>query len=384
MKWFKRKKKQEEFPEEDLLIPEEQDFPKRPENQIVDNCEQMIESAKQLEDQKSEYKIVTAYLNDIQLLEDLSEEEIKDIREAAENVVALRNTRAEFMKTEKKLTDAQYLQMEQNEADIPDAIKRLQSSEDYLAAVERDMRYLETEKTKWMYNSQGLREEQESLRKLSIGEFSVVVVIFAVLLVLQSMFGADTQLIWMLVIFASAIGGFFIYKRFKDNEDELKKSDINRNYTIVLLNKMKIKYVNAKNAVDYACEKFHVRNAYELNEIWEEYQDAEREQEKFLQMNEERDFFNAKLIKALRRYRLYDVRVWLDHAQALVDKREMVEVKHELVERRQNLRNDIETQTRALKEKRKKTERLLAEENPANRTEIMEILHSIDKISKIE
>ena len=162
MKWFKRKKKQEEFPEEDLLIPEEQDFPKRPENQIVDNCEQMIESAKQLEDQKSEYKIVTAYLNDIQLLEDLSEEEIKDIREAAENVVALGNTRAEFMKTEKKLTDAQYLQMEQNEADIPDAIKRLQSSEDYLAAVERDMRSLETEKTKWMYNSQGLREEQES------------------------------------------------------------------------------------------------------------------------------------------------------------------------------------------------------------------------------
>lgn len=101
-------------------------------------------------------------------------------------------------------------------------------------------------------------------------------------------------------------------------------------------------------------------------------------------MNEERDFYNAKLIKALRQYRLYDVRVWLDQAQALVDKREMVEVKHELVERRQNLRNTIEEETRSLKEKRKKTERLLAEENPDNRTEIMEILQSIDKLSKIE
>lgn len=384
MKWFKRKKKQEEYLEEDVLIPEEPEMPKRPEDVIVDNCEQMIETAKDLEDKKSEYKVVTAYLNDIQLLEDLSEEEAADIKEAAENVVSLGNSRAELLKTEKKLTDVQYLQMEQNEADIPDAIKRLQASEDYQAAVERDMRYLETEKTKWMYNSEGIREEQESLRKLSIGIFSAFVVIFAILLVLQSIFEVNTQLIWMLVIFAAAVGGFFVYKRGKDDEEELKRSELNRNHTIVLLNKMKIKYVNAKNAVDYACEKYHVNNSYELIKVWEEYKEASKEQEKFLRMNEERDFYNAKLIKALRQYRLYDVRVWLDQAQALVDKREMVEVKHELVERRQNLRNTIEEETRSLKEKRKKTERLLAEENPDNRTEIMEILQSIDKLSKIE
>ena len=384
MKWFKRKKKQEEYLEEDVLIPEEPEMPKRPEDVIVDNCEQMIETAKDLEDKKSEYKVVTAYLNDIQLLEDLSEEEAADIKEAAENVVSLGNSRAELLKTEKKLTDVQYLQMEQNEADIPDAIKRLQASEDYQAAVERDMRYLETEKTKWMYNSEGIREEQESLRKLSIGIFSAFVVIFAILLVLQSIFEVNTQLIWMLVIFAAAVGGFFVYKRGKDDEEELKRSELNRNHTIVLLNKMKIKYVNAKNAVEYACEKYHVNNSYELNKVWEEYKEASKEQEKFLRMNEERDFYNAKLIKALRQYRLYDVRVWLDQAQALVDKREMVEVKHELVERRQNLRNTIEEETRSLKEKRKKTERLLAEENPDNRTEIMEILQSIDKLSKIE
>lgn len=384
MKWFKRKKKQREFSGEEVIIPTEQEFPERPENQIVDNCEQMIEEAKVLEDKKAEYKVVTAYLNDIQLLEDLSDEELAEIREAAENVVSLGNSRAEFMKSEKRLTDAQYLQMEQNEADMPDAIKRLQSSEDYQAAVERDMRYLETEKTKWMYNSNGLREEQESLRKLSIGVFSAVVIIFGILLVLQSIFEVDTQLIWMLVIFAAAVSGFFIYKRHKDNEEEIKKSDVNRNYTINLLNKMKIKYVNATNAVDYACEKFHVRNSYELNKIWEAYLDAAKEQEMFLQINEDLEFYNAKLIKALRHYRLYDVRIWLDQAQALIDKREMVEVKHELVERRQKLRNEIEAQTRDLKQKRKKTERLLAEENPVNREEITEILRSIDKLSKIE
>lgn len=386
MKWLKRNKKnkeQEWLEENELLDLETENLVKKePENQIIDNCEQMIEAAKELEELKSEYKVVTSYLNDIQLLEDMSEEEMAEIREAAENVVSLGNTRTEYLKTDKKLTDAQFIQMEQNEKDIPDAIKRLQSSEAYQAAVGRDMRYLETEKTKWMYNASSLREEQESLRKLSVGLFGVAVVIFAVLLVLQVSFSVNTQLIWMLVLFAAGVGGFFLYIRQQNNEEEIKKSDINRNHTITLLNKMKIKYVNATNAVDYACDRYHVKNSYELNRIWEEYQEASREREKFTQLSEDLDYYNAKLIKALRQYRLYDTKVWLNQANALLDRREMVEVKHELIERRQKLRSQVEDKTRALKEQRKNTERLLAD-YPGKRAEIQEILNSIDKLSKI-
>lgn len=244
------------------------------------------------------------------------------------------------------------------------------------------MHYLETEKMKWIYNASGLREEQESLRKLSVGLFGALVVVFAVLLVLQVIFSANTQLIWMLVLFAAGVSGFFIYLRLQNNEEEIKKSEINRNHTITLLNKMKIKYVNATNAVDYACEKYHVKNSYELNQIWEEYLEASREREKFVQLNEDLDYFNAKLMKALRRYRLYDARVWMNQANALIDSREMVEVKHELIERRQKLRSKIEDGTKALKEQRKNTERLLAD-YPGDRTEIQEILSSIDRLGRI-
>lgn len=125
----------------------------QPGNRMLDECEQMIEAAKALEDTKSEYKVVTSYLNDIQLLEDMSEEEMAEIRQAAENVVALGNTRTEYMKTEKKINDAQFRQMQREEDEIPDAIRRLESSEAYQAAVTRDMRYLESEKTKWVYNA---------------------------------------------------------------------------------------------------------------------------------------------------------------------------------------------------------------------------------------
>ena len=42
------------------------------------------------------------------------------------------------------------------------------------------------------------------------------------------------------------------------------------------------------------------------------------------------------------RLRMYDTRVWLTHANALVDSREMVELKHELLTRRQKLRARME------------------------------------------
>ena len=86
--WKKRKRTNEEFAE-NTQQKEQPVQAEQPENRMLDECEQMIEAAKALEDTKSEYKVVTSYLNDIQLLEDMSDEEMAEIRRAAENVVSL-------------------------------------------------------------------------------------------------------------------------------------------------------------------------------------------------------------------------------------------------------------------------------------------------------
>ena len=39
-------------------------------------------------------------------------------------------------------------------------------------------------------------------------------------------------------------------------EEDIKQSDVNQNYIISLENRIKIKYVKAKNAVDYTCNRF--------------------------------------------------------------------------------------------------------------------------------
>ena len=60
---------------EHLVEPEETDNPEKVEHYAIDCCEQMIETSKELEDQKAEYRVVTSYLNDIEVLENLPEEE---------------------------------------------------------------------------------------------------------------------------------------------------------------------------------------------------------------------------------------------------------------------------------------------------------------------
>ena len=151
------------------------------------------------------------------------------------------------------------------------------------------------------------------------------------------------------------------------------------NRAIILLNKVKFRYVNVTNAVDYAREKFHVKNAYEFNYIWEQYLNELKEREKFQQANEDLDYYNTKLVRLLKRYRLYDANVWVNQSSALVDKKEMVEVKHNLIVRRQKLRSRIEYNADSIRSKRAEVDRLLKKEK-VDTQEIRQIIDSIDRL----
>ena len=72
-------------------------------------------------------------------------------------------------------------------------------------------------------------------------------------------------------------------------------------------------------------KNYHVRNGKELEYIWECYMDAVKQKEKFEQNSDDIDSFNNRMIRELSAYRLYDSRVWIPQAAALIDHKEMVE-----------------------------------------------------------
>ena len=262
---------------------------------------------------------------------------------------------------------------------IPESINRLKSNEAYQNTVKRDMNYLEGEKNEWYYNMLELGRQQKILRKLSVAVLGLFTVGMAILFLLQTAFSFDATYAYMGLILLAAIGSFGVFLKMTANQTEIRQSEANMNRAIILLNKVKFRYVNVTNAVDYAREKFHVKNAYEFNYIWEQYLNELKEREKFQQANEDLDYYNTKLVRLLKRYRLYDANVWVNQSSALVDKKEMVEVKHNLIVRRQKLRSRIEYNADSIRSKRAEVDRLLKKEK-VDTQEIRQIIDSIDRL----
>ena len=369
MRFWQRRKKAKEQPEakqniEDVLehlntrgaYTDSAEYKRQAEHEMLGRCEEIIEAIRELEEAKSEYRIVTDYLNDIQKIRNIPKETQEDLHEVAGNVAKLNKARDQYLNTAQKISDAQFVQMQQEEDEIPDAIRRLEANEAYEAAIRRDMNYLEGEKQAWVYCMEEVKEEMHHLRIFSYVLFGVFIVLMAVILVLQGVKYVDTKLMFTLLVSAAAIGGFF------------------------LLNKIKFKYVNTKNAVDYACEKYHVHNSKELTYIWEQYQDAVREKEKYLQTNEELDYYNSRLVRRLKDYQLYDAKVWTGNPEAIYNDKEMVEVQHNLIARRQKLRERIEYNTKNILNMRKEVEEIAASQKQMV-PELKEIIDSIDSLS---
>lgn len=365
---------------EDVLSEEDSRDQHKVQHYVLGHCEQIIETAKELEAEKAEYRKVTSYLTDIQIIEELPEQEAAELRDTAASILTLNQSRDDYLATSKRLSDTQFAQMQQEEDQISDAIRSLQANEAYQAAVKRDMNYLEGEKNEWTYYRQELMDEQKFLRKLSYVLFGLAVMALAVILALKVGLEMDVQLLLTICGFALAAAGGFILVKTQNNDREIQKAQINMNHAISLLNRTKIKYVHSTNAVDYACEKYHVHNSYELNYLWEQYQLALKEKEKFERNSEDLEYFNGRLVRLLQKRSLYDARVWINQPTALVDKREMVEIKHDLITRRQKIRSRIEYDMDVVLEQKEEIESLMKEYHEEI-PEVREILNSIDRLT---
>lgn len=365
----------------DELFPEEKEPDQRKVGHyVLDHCEQIIESSRELGEEKKEYDIVTSYLKDIEFLAELPEEQKAPIREVAENILKLNRERDQYLNMSKKISDAQYMMLEQMEQDIPDVVRQMRENEAYQATIKHDMAYLEGEKMQWTLLRSELMHEKYVLRIASYVVFSAFFLLLILLGVLQAGFSIDITWGWLIVAALAAGGGFLIFVRYQNAVTGIARAETNANHAISLLNKTKIKYVNITNAVDYVCEKYHVKNARDLEYQWEQYLEEVRRKERYMRTNDDLGYYNKKLVTLLNEYRLYDSKAWVEHPLALINPSEMSEMKHNLLVRRQKLRARIQYNAKVVETERAQIDRLMAL-HPEYEDEIRGIVQSVDKLS---
>ena len=324
---------------------------------VIDLCEQMIAASRELEDARREYDLVTYYLTDIQIIEELTEAERAPILDCAMHVAKLDRERNEFLKTKRKLTETQFAQMQEEEDNLPGIIRRLRDNERYMDAVKKDLTYLEGQKLQWAILRNESVQAQKNLGRAARYLLVLTATVFAMILAGAWYFQFDSALPLTIAAFVAVLAGTYVLVRYQDAAKDIRRADVNRNHAISLENHVKIKFVNIKNAVDYTCEKYHARNSQELEYVFEQYQDEAREKEKFRKTSDDLDYYSKSLVQYLTRLRMYDARVWINHANAIVDSREMVELKHNLIERRQKLRARMEYQIQIISDMKKEARR---------------------------
>ena len=93
---------------------------------------------------------------------------------------------------------------------------------------------------------------------------------------------------------------------------------------------------------------------------------------------EELNHYKKELITVLKRYQLHDPEIWLHQTAALLDPKEMVEIRHGLIDRRQKLRVQMEYNKRLATEAQKEIRNTI-DDYPQYRQEILDMVERYEK-----
>lgn len=346
---------------------------------IRNHCDRMVEAAKQIDDARVEYEAVTSYLNDMQKIDLVGEEDRQIIENAARNIVTYTREREKYRSSDIKLKPSQRQMMERYESNILSELKTIQNNEVYQNAIKKDLRYLEGEKGMLRYEKNEIIEKQNSLKNIAITVSVLVGALFIVLAVLSNIYDVNMSIPFILTVIMSAGSAVYILLESNKNRVNIKLNEKKMKKAVTLLNKVKIKYINNTSCLEYEYAKFSVKNSAELEQIWKEYMEIKEIERKFRTNTDKLNYNNEVLVKELKRHKIVDAEIWIYQPAALIDRKEMVEIRHRLNVRRQKLRERIEYNNKIKKQSIEAMGKL-AEKNSAFRKEILQIFDSYEAL----
>lgn len=380
------------FPEAEKVADRETDVPKLTPEKVTpvgkqdkkryvrECCESIGEIDHQIADAKREYEQVTSGLTDIQKIDRIHGEERTELEDTCKKIIQLTRERNRYKNRNLTITETQIRRFEPYEDSLVDEIKKMYGAETYQKAIESDMEYLEEEKKKLHQQQKEIIEKQNALKGMAKVLIALILSLFILFLVIYYALEVDMTLPYLGTILLAAVSSTVIFVESNRNRSGMVLAERKLSRAITLLNRVKIKYINNRNVLDYNCEKFSVKDAADFEHLWTEYCKAREYEKKFRENTEQLNFCSECLVSMLRENQVKDAEIWNSRAAAIIDNREMVEIRHELNQRRGKLRERI-----AYNEEEKS--RLVSEideilqENPAMEKDIVAIVEEYNQKS---
>ena len=363
------------YDREDLKIND-----KEQRQEYVRGClEQIAEASKELENLQFEYNMVTSYLKDMEEIEALPKEEKEILSECAKKIDALEKQQSGFEERRGRMNDETYRRMERLEDEISEGHKKLSEAEERQELIKRDLRKLDGEKQAYLFRKSELRHFIADTRSMTVICTVAMLACICVLFVLQYGFQLNTKFGYLLAAGAGAVAITIIFIKHNDAVKELSRVESGISRIIRLQNTVKIRYVNNTNLLDYLYLKYNVKSAGELGKSWKQFQEEKEERLNYQQAVKQMDRHQQDLLRILRRYQIKDPMIWLHQTAALLDKKEMVEIRHNLIIRRQSLRRRMDYNKEVIAGNAQAEVKDLVESYPKYAKEIMDIVDEYEE-----
>lgn len=309
---------------------------------IVNCLEQITEASKEIDLLTGEYTLVTSYLTDTDEIEALPKEQRSQINSTAARLAGLEQERNRYREKKNRMRDADFYVIRKREDEIEEGIRKIREGEKYGNLIRQDLHRLDGERHAYEYRRNELENMMNNQRGMAVIFFTALVVCVIMLAILQFGFDMDVYVGLFLAVGAGAVAISYVCIKYMDAGRELQRVEKTINKIIQLQNKVKIRYVNNCQLMEYLYLKYNTDSAAKLEKRWKLYQDEKEERKQFAEAEAKTEYYQKQLVEQLSNYRVQMPERWISQTAALLDKREMVEIRHELIQRRQALRKQMD------------------------------------------
>ena len=357
--------------EVDMTLPEER------EKYVRALLEQSADSASALSDINREYNRVTSYLKDVDEIETLPDSEYDRLVSYANKILSLEQARKEIPEGESRMPEEEYRLIEQIEPEAEEALAKLKENEQYRELVKHDLRRLHAERQAYEILRQELKSTMHNTKGMSLICICAMGCCFGMLLLFQFGLHMDSSVGYLLTGLVMAGVLVYVYVSYHEAEKELKRVTAGINKLILLQNRVKIRYVNNTNLLDYLYTKYHTESSAMLEDQLALFYEEQEYRKQYERTVDDLSHFRRELLKRLQQYQLFDPLVWLRRPEAILDSRERVELRHGYNEQRQKLRKQLE-HNRELAERAKQEIKEIAAEYPESAPAILKIVEEYE------
>ena len=307
---------------------------------------QMKEISSDIDDLRLEYNAITQFLNDCDEIDRIPEDLRESIEEAANDILTVKANKEKYYLEKPLMDEEMYDKMDKLSDDFDEVYNKIKDAEEFQGKIKSDLKKVEGEKQAYYFR----RHELRLMLKNIIGVLVIASVAFVlciiILLALSIGMNLDVKIGFLLAVTIIIVVYSFLFLKGNDLRKESIKLDKTIIKIIQLQNSVKIRLVNNTNLLDYLYIKHDTDSSKELKKYYDVYLEERHRREQYEQANKDLPAAKRKLLTLLRNLPINDPISWVHTPEALVNRNELVEIRHEMIGRRQKLRDQIEENTK--------------------------------------